>query len=264
MIHPFKHERAASLEHALAALADGATVYAGGTELLAAMKVGLLAPDHIVDLKGLAELRGIRADGASWVIGSATPHAEVAAAHELQARLPMLAKVAAGIGNPRVRWQGTVGGNLCFAEPRSDLIPALLAYGATLRLRNRKGTREMSMEQFISGPFTTERAEDELLTEVQIGGEDIVYQAYERVRLMERPTVGVALVGRRSGWRLAVGAAGYLPVWRDAASHADIDVAEITNSVEPIEDSAGSADYKRHLVRVLVDRLLASAQGELS
>ena len=88
----------------------------------------------------------------------------------------------------------------------------------------------------------------------------LAFQACERVQLLERPAATVALVGWQSGWRLCVGAAGYLPVWRDAASLAELDADELAAAVEPIEDTAGSAEYKRHLVSVLTYRVLASAR----
>lgn len=259
MIHPFKHERAVSLDHALAAMSEGAIPYAGGTELLAAMKAGLLAPDHIIDLKGLAELHRVEWRQGTCLVAAATPHAVVAAADELQARLPMLAQVTKNVANPRVRWQGTIGGNLCFAEPRSDLIPALIALDAVVHLRSPQGTRLVALDEFITGPLSTARDDHELLTTVEIRSEDIIFQAYQRVQHLERPTVGVALVGRRAGWRLVVGAAGYLPVWREADGPDAFDVEAIADAVEPIEDAAGDAEYKRHLVRILAARALASA-----
>jgi carbon-monoxide dehydrogenase medium subunit len=261
VIRPFEHQSPGSLREALDALAHGAVPYAGGTELLAAMKLGLLAPDRLVDLKRVTELAGVRVDQDRLIIGAGTTHAAAERDPELRGRLPMLAKVLAHIGNPRVRWQGTLGGNLCFAEPRSDLAPALIALGATLTLQSRDAERSLHASAFATDAFTVDRNDNELLTEITIDTSGIVFQRYERIQLMERPTAGVALVGRSQGWRLCVGAVGYVPTWHDASGVADIDVAEVISAVEPIDDSSGSAEYKRHLVGVLVRRLVAAAGG---
>ena len=259
MIRPFEHQSAGSLREALDAVADGAVPYAGGTELLASMKLGLLAPHRLVDLKRVPELAGIRLDGDQLIIGSGTRHAAAESDLELRHRLPMLAHVLAHIGNPRVRWQGTLGGNLCFAEPRSDLAPALIALDASLTLQSRNTDRFIKAATFVTDAFTVDRHDDELLTEISVDTSGIVFQRYERIQLMERPTVGVALVGRSNGWRLCVGAVGYVPTWHDAHNLADFDAAEVIAALEPIDDAAGSAEYKRHLVGVLVRRLVAAA-----
>lgn len=255
----FRHERVGTLDDALQSVAGQAVPYAGGTELLAAMAMGMTAPDHLVDLKRVAELRGVTAAPKAVRIAAATPHAVVAADPTVGARLPMLAQVTAEVGNPRVRWQGTVGGNVCFAEPRSDLIPALNALQARLWLRSIRNERSTTVAEFIQGPFTVDLRAGELLVGIDVDTDDVIYQRYDRVRLLERPTAGVALVGRRSGWRLCVGAAGYLPTVHDIADPADLVPGDVARAVEPIEDSAGAADYKRHLVEVLVSRVLAAA-----
>lgn len=260
MIEPFVHERAASVADAVDALARGATPYAGGTELVAAMKLGLLTPERLVDLKQVAELREIHVGSGEIVIGSTVPHAMVSAHGDVRTRLPMLAQVTSEIGNARVRWQGTVGGNLCFAEPRSDLLPALIALGARLRLASSQGSREVPADAFVIGPFTVDRRDDELLTEIVVPTDDLTFQHYERIQLLERPTAGVALVGRPSGWRIVIGAAGYVPTWDDASSPSGFDVGAIVSSLEVMEDAAGSSDYKRQLVSVLVTRVLQLAE----
>lgn len=260
MIAPFEHQRAGSIDDALRALAEGVVPYAGGTELLAAMKLGLLAPERIIDLKRIPDLNGVTEAGDAIYIGATTPHAAVAVDPHVNARLPMLAAVTRDIGNPRVRWQGTVGGNLCFAEPRSDLVPALIALDATLRLRTLGGERSVAVADFIIGAFTVDRRDDELLIDITIPTIELRFQRYDRIQLQERPTAGVALVRRGQAWRLCVGAAGYVPVTREVPSLGELNAATISADLEAIDDAAGSADYKRHLVRVLVDRVVAAAK----
>lgn len=262
MIGAIRHERPHDLDQALAAVASGGTPYVGGTELLAAMKLGLLAADHLVDLKGVAELSGIAVDGSSLHIGAATPHAVAEQDAELRTRLPSLASALRTIGNPRVRWQGTLGGNLCFAEPRSDLAPVLIALGARLSLRSVRGERIVQAEEFVQDAFTVDRADDELLVRISIDVDGLRYQRYSRVQHMERPTVGVALVRRDAQWRLCLGSVGYVPLLTVVETLDELDAAAIAAAVEPIEDAAGSAEYKRHLAEVTVSRALAEARME--
>lgn len=262
MIGPVRHERPDDLDQALAAVASGGTPYVGGTELLAAMKLGLLAADHLVDLKGVVELRGIAPNGSSLHIGAATPHAVAEKDTELRRRFPALTSALRTIGNPRVRWQGTLGGNLCFAEPRSDLAPILIALGARLTLRSLRGERIVQAAEFVQDAFTVDRADDELLVRISIDVDGLGYQGYWRVQHMERPSVGVALVRRDAQWRLCLGSVGYVPSLTVAGKLEELDAAGIAAAVEPIEDAAGGAEYKRHLAQVTVSRALAEARME--
>jgi aerobic carbon-monoxide dehydrogenase medium subunit len=259
MTQPLRHTRPSDLGEALAALTDGGTPYVGGTELVAAMKLGLLAPEHLVDLKGLPELRGIELEGPVLHIGAATPHAVAERDHLVRATLPVLSTALRSIGNPRVRWQGTLGGNLCFAEPRSDLIPVLIALDAALSLKSVRGERTVRAADFVTDAFVVDRGDDELLLRISIDTDGLRYQQYSRIQHVERPTAGLAIVHRRGQWRLCVGSVGYVPYLTTTDALKALSPAAIADAVEPIEDAAGSAEYKRHLVQVLVSRALAEA-----
>ena len=259
MIQPLRHTRPADLGEALAALTEGGTPYVGGTELVAAMKLGLLAPEHLVDLKGLPELRGIELEGPLLHIGAATPHAVAERDQLVRATLPALSTALRSIGNPRVRWQGTLGGNLCFAEPRSDLIPVLVALDAWLSLRSVRGERTVRAGDFVTDAFVVDRRDDELLVRISVDTDGLRYQRYTRVQHVERPTIGLAIVHRHDEWRLCLGSVGYVPHLTTAGALDALDPVAIADAIEPIEDAAGSAEYKRHLVQVLVSRALAEA-----
>lgn len=257
-----RHDRPTDLMGALHAVAEGATPYAGGTELIAAMKLGLLAPEHVVDLKGVSELAGIESTGSAIHILAVTPHAIAHKSPIVRAHLPILSAALGSIGNPRIRWQGTLGGNLCFAEPRSDLIPVLVALEASLSLASLKGERQTPIQAFITDAFTVDRRDDELLVRISVATADLSYQRYVRIQHMERPTVGVALVRRpSSGWRLVVGSASYRPVVASATSLAEFEPETLADSLEVIEDGAGSAEYKRHVAAVLIRRMLTDARS---
>jgi carbon-monoxide dehydrogenase medium subunit len=256
------HATAHSLGEAVEAVADGAVPYGGGTELLPAMRLGLLKPERIVDIKPVAKLQGIRVDEDSVTVGATVRHAEVARHPEIRTLLPMLAAATARIGNPRVRWQGTVGGNLAFAEPRSDLIPVMIALGANIHLASPTGARQAPLEDLIDGPYAFGRAEDEIIVNVELPHSGITFQRYERIALMERPSAGVALVAREGMWRLVVGAAGFVPVIKDADDLDAFGAKEVADELEPIQDATGSAGYKRFLVANLVVGVLSSARRD--
>lgn len=255
MLPPFRLARAATVADALAAMADGATPYCGGTELFLAMRMGLLRPPVLVDLKRVEALRGIREDGGSVVIGAATTHADVVADRIVRTRLPFLADVLRRVGNPRVRAQGTVGGNLCFAEPRSDVTTALCCLGATVTLTSSDGTRTVPVDEFVLGAFDTARDESELLTEITLPV-DAGTSVYFKYQIQERPTVAVGVVARPGGIRLVIGAAGERPVWTDRESVADMDVAALADELEVVEDVTGSEEYKRHVATVFAHRAI--------
>ena len=172
MIPSFALARPATIAEALDAFdaADGdAAWYAGGTELLQVMKMGLARYGTLIDLKRLPELQGITVarDGA-LVIGGAVTHREIEGSAAVARELPALAALEGHVANVRVRNQGTLGGNLCFAEPHSDPATFLLAAGARVRLQGRNGTRELTIDELVVGPLETARAEDELLAAVVV------------------------------------------------------------------------------------------------
>src|SRR5699024_10988976 len=121
-----------TLGEALEAISEDAIPYCGGTELLLAMRAGLHRPELLVDVKRLRELAGITFYGQQLVIGATETHMDIAAHPAVRQHVPMLAAVEKGVGNARVRAQGSIGGNLCFAEPKSDVGTALIALQATV------------------------------------------------------------------------------------------------------------------------------------
>ncbi|HUF93470.1 MAG TPA: FAD binding domain-containing protein [Candidatus Limnocylindria bacterium] len=268
-----------SLAEAIELLArhgDDATVYAGGTELLLAMKLGILGYGHLVDVKripGLAEVT-VDADGSLGIGALATHH--MLEHHPLLARhLAPYAALSRTVGNIRVRVAGTLGGNLCFAEPHADPPAFLAAVGARVTLAGPGGEREVAAADFIVGAFDTVRRPDEILTRITIPrGPASRRVAYERFGHLERPTAGAAaaltmsadgrviegasvwvgsVTPRPSPMTAVTGRLAGLPVAAlgdvlAAASAADAEALSIDG------DLHGSEDYKRHLVQVLVER----------
>src|SRR5690606_25377561 len=164
--------------------------------------------------------------------------------------LPMLATVEERVGNARVRAQGSIAGNLCFTEPKSDVAPALIAYGAEVTLASPAERRTVSVEDLIQGPYWADKESDELLVDIRVPvpgtGTRAVYLKYQ---ITERPTLGVALVHdpQAGTCRLAVGAVGEVPTLWTGTSPEEIDPAEISELVDPTPDLTGSERYKRHV-----------------
>lgn len=248
--------RAATLDDALDAIGEGAVPYAGGTELLLAMRAGLLRPEALVDLKRVEELGAIEVDGSGFRIGGGVTHAAAIQHPGLRSEIPILGEVLLRVGNPRVRATGTLGGNLCFGEPKSDVATLLIALDATVTLASRRGTRSLPVSEFCVGPYTTALEEDELLSWIHLAAcpHPVVY---EKFQTMERPTVGVAAAGRGDGSvKMVVGAVGPVPQSFELEAIDAVDPAEVAEQVEVIPDLTGSERYKRHVTAKTVERVM--------
>ena len=279
---PFELHRPASIEEAsalLAELGDEAVVYSGGTELLLVMKLGFADYPHLVDVKRIADLRRLDTADGVLEVGAAVTHREIERAPVARERWPALAAMERGVGNLRVRTMGTIGGNLCFADPHSDPATFLLATGASVVCRGGGGEpRELPLEEFVEGAYQTALQPGELLTAVRVPepgwGTGI---AHEKMSLHERPAVTVTCVARVEGGRvvsvrLAVGSVGTRPqragdaeaaLAGAAADALDGSVARAAEAAadecDPVEDANGSVEYKRQLVRVLTARCVRAA-----
>jgi carbon-monoxide dehydrogenase medium subunit len=182
--------------------------------------------------------------------------------------MPELARLEATVANLRVRAAGTLGGNLCFAEPHSDPATLLVALGAEVELASRSGTRRLPVQDFVMGPLQTALAPGEIMTAIRIpvprAGTRV---AFERIRLKERPVANVAVMLTGAEARVVVGAVGPRPLRVHAAEEVLVDRPEaieaacslVEAGVEPYADSEASIEYKRHLSSVLTGRALRRA-----
>lgn len=284
---PFELHRPASLAEAaelLERLGDEAAVYCGGTELLLVAKLGLTDFTSLVDVKGIPELQGVSANG-ELRIGAAVTHRELERSEAVRAGWPALAAMERHVGNVRVRNTGTIGGNLCFADPHSDPATFLLAADAGVALRRGAGPeRRLGIEEFVLGPYDTALEPSELLVSVHVprlpAGSRLVHR---KISFRERPAITVAVRldmsdGGVADARIAVGSVGARPLRAasaedmlrgselgslgDAGLRAAGDAA--ADAIEPMEDLNGSAEYKRQLVRVVTARALREAAGEVT
>ena len=165
----FRYTKPRDLTETIRALDEGGALLAGGQSLVPMMKLRFAAPDHLVDINALQELKGIelRPDGGLR-IGALARHREVAESPLIRKLVPHLAKAASLIGDVQVRNRGTIGGSLCLADPKANYPPVLISLGAGATLRGPKGERLVPVEELFVGPFQNSLARNEILTAVEI------------------------------------------------------------------------------------------------
>ena len=273
MIAPFEYHRPERLDEALELLArydDDAALYLGGTELLLVMKLGFAAPGHLIDGKRLEELQGVSRDDDDVVIGAGVAHRVIEHSEVVGRELPELARMTRQVANVRVRNVGTLGGNLCFAEPHSDPATLLIALGASVDLASPRGVRTVAVSDFFTGPLMTVLEPDEIMLRVRIPVPAATTNvAYERIKFRERPVVNLGLVRSGQEVRVVVGAAEAVPRRVTQAEHilaadagaVDAAAAAVRDQLSPQADLDGSEDYKRHLAGVLLERAVARSGG---
>jgi len=272
MLRRFEVKRATSVAEAVDLRrrygSDGA-LYAGGTELLVAMKMGLARWPVLIDVKHIPALRGVTRTDGVLRIGAAVTHWELERDPLLAGAIPAFAEMERSVANVRVRAAGTLGGNIAFAEPHADPPALLVALGARAVLEGASGPRTVPMAEFLTGMYQTALGEDEVLVAIEVPvPPPAVPVAYVKFQILERPTVGVAVVAGE-GLTVVVGAVDEVPRAVDtgglrgadlrSAATADAVAEAAGRAVEPVADLAGSVEYKRHLVGVFARRALAKA-----
>jgi len=279
---PFDYVRADSVEAALSALAasDEARVLAGGQSLIAMMNLRLAKPGCLVDINRLAELEYIRTEGDELVVGALTRHTTAATSKEVEEFCPLMGAAYDHIAHRAVRNRGTVGGNLCHADPSSENPAVAIASGATFVLRSAATERRVVAEEFFVGLYETDAQQNELLTEIRYPkapkGQGWSFQETS-TRQGDFALVGIAATvdsanGSCTDARVvAVGVGEHAT--RLGAAEAAIKGSEINeeslalageaarNEVDPPSDFHADAEYRRDLVSVLTKRALAQAYG---
>ena len=262
----------------LARFGVDAAIYAGGTELLIVMKERLAHFSHLIDIKRIPGLKEIDFDAErrELSIGAVATHRDLEHSPLVREKFPVLGTMAAAVANIRVRNAGTIGGNLCFAEPHSDPATLLTALDARLTLASTSGTRQLSMASFITGLMETARHHDEVLVTITVPEPRAnAGVAYERFKLHERPTAAVAAVievddRAITGARVVAGSVGERPQRLSetetilcgqpaVAATADIAGEIIRDEVETSGDIFESEAYTRQLARTVGRRAMAAA-----
>jgi aerobic carbon-monoxide dehydrogenase medium subunit len=237
--------RPLSLDEAVGLLDWDHVGYAGGTELVPALRLGVRRPDALVDLKRIPGLSVIGDDGGRLAIGALTTHRQLAASADARRLVPMLAALVTRVGNVRVRSTGTVGGNLAFAEPRSDLATACIALDAEVEIAGADGRRTIAVDELVVGPYETSLAPDELIVRLLVPAQQHPHARYWKLQPMERPALGVAIVPDGEQATVVVGAATERPT-RTVLPLGDATAIDgFCAGLDLVGDLTGSAGYKR-------------------
>lgn len=259
-----------------------AKVLAGGTDVIAKMKGGLLTPEILISLKKLVDLQRIEyVAGKGVVIGARATHNDLVNSQILNEKYLSVSEAAHHMASNQIRNIGTVGGNLCNAVPSADLPPILIALGATIKLVGTKGERTMLLEDLFTGPMKTVIAHNEILTEIVIPDQASTGSSYLKFGLRRSgalAVVGIAVAVTVNGEtlteaKITIGAAAPTPLRAREAEDflrgkiiSDELIAEAgviaAKESKPISDIRGSAEYRRDLVRVFTKRALHKAIKE--
>jgi aerobic carbon-monoxide dehydrogenase medium subunit len=263
-MHDFGYHRPASAADAagLAASKGEAKIVAGGMTLIPTLKQRLAQPSDLIDLGGIAELKGVKAEGAGITIGAMTSHADVARSAEVQKAIPALAVLAGGIGDPLVRNRGTIGGSVANSDPAADYPAAVLALGATIRTNK----REIKADDFFKGMFETALQDGEIITAIHFPKPDKAGYSKFPNPASRYAIVGVFVAKAGSGVRVAVTGAGPC-AFRSKELESALAASFTPDAAKAVKISASglnsdlhaTADYRAHLVSVMASRAVTAA-----
>jgi carbon-monoxide dehydrogenase medium subunit len=278
---PFSYHRPATVADAVKLLTDlgeDARPLAGGHSLVPMMKLRLATPGHLVDLHGIAGLKGIQHEGHRIVIGAMTTQQELLASEEIAKSLPILQEAAAQIADPQVRYCGTIGGNVANGDPGNDMPAVMMALGASYRIEGPSGMRQVAANQFYQGAFFTALEPGEIISSIVIpplpAGHGYAYEKLKR-KVGDYATAAVAVVLTMSGGEVASCAIALTNLHETPLGAADAEKAVIDTKLDeatlqkavslaqaimsPASDARGPAEYRKHVGGVLVRRALLRA-----
>jgi carbon-monoxide dehydrogenase medium subunit len=280
---PFEYVRARTVEEAIALLAqhgEGARVLAGGQTLLASLNLRLSEPALLVDITGIAPLRGIERRGDRLWIGATTTHAELESAALVAEHAPLLAAAAPHIAHRAIRNVGTWGGSLAYADPAAEWPACLLALEGTVLLQGPRGQRSVPAREFFRSILTTAMEPGELLlgTEVPVATTSEWFGFDELARRRgDYAAAGLAVAAHFDGTVARHVRLGFLALGPTAlraprteallagkelnAATIEIALASLKSELDPMADLYHAADTKRHLAAVLARRLLTAAHA---
>ena len=245
-------------------LAEGGKALSGGHSLIPAMKLRLNAPDTLVDIGRIAELKQIALDGPELVIGAGATHAQIAESALVKEHASLFAQGAAHIGDPAVRQRGTIGGSLAHADPSADWPALVLAANATLVLTGPGGSRPVLATDFFTGLFSTALNDDELITQIRVpvsAGSKSVYEKFAQPA-SRYAIVGCAVVKSADG-KVSVAFSGVSEApFRDTSVESNLNSGQeagpIGHGHSIMSDNYASETYRLHLANVYLQRALAA------
>lgn len=280
--HEFEYVKPKTLDEALEVLAkprSRAQVLAGGTDLIGWMRDDLVAPDVVVDIKGIAGLKEIEFSRDTLFIGALVTFSELIESRVVRERFPLLVEMARTVGSPGIRNRATVVGNICSAVPSCDSGPVLLVYEADVLVVGRQAKRRIGINEWFLGPKETVLREGEIVTGLELpypakghGGSWVKLGRYRGEDLAQASVAVLALPG--NGYRVAFGAVAPTPV-RARKIEALLNDRELQDSliqeakglvpqeIAPITDIRASREYRIHMVEVMLERGVKAAAARL-
>ena len=278
----FDYHRPSSVTEAvglLAQLGEDARAIAGGHSLIPMMKLRLASPSHLVDLGGLADLKGIREEGGDIVIGATTTQHELIGSDALAEKVPILREAALQIADPQVRYVGTLGGNVANGDPGNDMPAVMMCLGATYHAVGKGGERKLAARDFYHGAYFTALEPGEIVTAVRIpvpaAGHGYAYEKLKR-KVGDYATAAAAVILTMSGGKVASCSIGLTnvaetPLWAEEAgkivTSSSLDAATVKRAVaaaeaitSPASDGRGPAQYRTKMAGVMLARALARAK----
>ena len=274
----FAYARATSVADALellTAYGERAKVLSGGQSLVPAMNLRLVAPELIVDIGELTELRGVAVKGGALTIGALTRHADLLKSPEIAAHAPLLKDAVAHVAHPAIRNRGTIGGSLAHADPASELPACMLTLGATIIARGPGGERRIAANEFFVGIYESALTPQELLVAVELPAtaKNSTHFFHEFARRHgDYAIVGLAAQasikdGRFADLRVGFFAVGDRPLLAKSASKL-VDIAitpavlseaasALDDELDPLEDQQATPAMRRHLAKVLLTRCVS-------
>jgi len=279
----FAYHRPASVKDAvglLAQLGDEGRALAGGHSLIPMMKLRLATPAHLVDLSGIADLKGIRSDGNDVVIGAMTTQHDLIGSALLGEKIPILREVSLQIADPQVRYLGTLGGNVANGDPGNDMPAAMMCLNATYHVSGKSGERRIAARDFYQGAYFTALETGDVLTAVRVpvpaAGHGYAYEKLKR-KIGDYATAAAAVVLTVSGGKVGTCSIGLTnvaetPLWaREAAQilvGSALDAATVKRAAAaaeaitaPASDARGPAQYRTKMAGVMLTRALARAKA---
>jgi aerobic carbon-monoxide dehydrogenase medium subunit len=279
---PFAYHRPASVKEAvslLGSLGEDARAIAGGHSLIPMMKLRLASPAHLIDLAGVADLKGIREDGRDVVIGSMTTQHEVIESELLRKKIPILRETSFVIADPQVRYVGTLGGNVANGDPGNDMPAVMMCLNASYHAAGKSGERRIAARDFYQGAYFTALEPGEIVTAIHIpapaAGHGYAYEKLKR-KVGDYATAAAAVVLTMSGGKVASCSIGLTnvaetPLWAEEAAKiltgSTLDAATVKKAVtaaeaitSPATDGRGPAAYRTKMAGVMLTRALARAK----
>jgi aerobic carbon-monoxide dehydrogenase medium subunit len=279
---PFAYHRPTSVKEAvglLGSLGDDARAIAGGHSLIPMMKLRLASPAHLIDLAGVADLKGIREEGRDVVIGVMTTQHEVIESGLLAEKIPILRETSLLIADPQVRYVGTIGGNVANGDPGNDMPAVMMCLNATYHATGKSGERKIPAREFYQGAYFTALESGEIVTAIRIPtpatGHGYAYEKLKR-KIGDYATAAAAVVLTMSGGKVASCSIGLTnvaetPLWADEAGKiltgSTLDAATVKKAVataeaitSPASDGRGPAAYRTKMAGVMLTRALTRAK----